>query len=530
ETIPQIAMGQYVNDTTYINMPLGMIDTQSVRVCLSLVGDEDTTNNCRNGDFKLYPAYDLRAVQTVVTTSACRMKNVPVSISVINAGRKTIPTNLSLEIGYEITLLSQGVTLRNIPYTFVDTINLSSSLAVGATRQISFAHNADMYPWDTLMDVRLSVRSWAKLQHDLKFANDTTAAVTVTSKHTPATPVGVDQTIPYATLVSLNASQSQNRPLRWSKDSNSTPFYAPTNYLTSTTYSHPNLLFRDTTFYLSSISSTGCTSYFAPIHVFVNNPVPYDASVAQITEPLAKVYMDYDTVKVRIKNYGSQTLTSIPVTYTVHENNNGSLLQIVTETCSTTIAPQGEYVYKFNTLPNFPNLQNWSYTITAWTNLQGEMTRSNDTAMLTVTPINENNYILSWNKWDTWKFQTQSTNKAFLTVHFGETWIDHDGNTEIPENEWHHVVATIDLTAGAMAFYLDGELTMLWNSENENRLVPNQTFAHAPEGTVLFVGLQDADSLGGDSRSWYVGKLDDLQFYTIALDGGQVSKLFNDQK
>ena len=28
------------------------------------------------------------------------------------------------------------------------------------------------------------------------------------------------------------------------------------------------------------------------------------------------------------------------------------------------------------------------------------------------TAIYENNYILSWNKWDTWKFQTQSTNKA----------------------------------------------------------------------------------------------------------------------
>ena len=26
------------------------------------------------------------------------------------------------------------------------------------------------------------------------------------------------------------------------------------------------------------------------------------------------------------------------------------------------------------------------------------------------------------------------------------------------------------------------------------------------------------------------GKMDDLAFYTIALDGGQVSKLFNDQK
>lgn len=143
------------------------------------------------------------------------------------------------------------------------------------------------------------------------------------------------------------------------------------------------------------------------------------------------------------------------------------------------------------------------------------------------TPINENNYILSWNKWDTWKFQTQSTNKAFLTVHQmpSDKWIDHDGNTEIPENEWHHVVATIDLTNGAMAYYLDGELTMLWNHENDDKFIPNQTFAPAPEGSILFIGLQEEGS-----DSYYKGMLDDLQFYTIALDGGQVSKLFNDQK
>lgn len=390
ETIPQIAMGQYLNDTTYINMPLGMVDTQSVRVCLALAGDEDSTNNCRTGDFVLYPAYDLRAVQTVVTTSACRMKNVPISITVNNAGRKNIPSNFSVEIGYEITLLSQGVYMRNIPYVFIDTVNIQ--LNTGQNRQITFSQNADMFPWDTLMDVSLAVRSWAKLEHDLKPGNDTSAAVTVTSKHTPATPVGIDQTIPYATLATLNASQSQSRPLRWCKDSTSTPFYAPTNYLTSTTYSHPDLLFRDTTFYLASISSTGCTSYYAPIHVFVNNPVPYDASVAEITEPLAKVYMDYDTVKVRIKNYGSQTLTSVPVRYLVRETANGSTLQTVTETCTVSIAPQTDYIYKFNTLPFFPNLQNWTYEIEAWTDLPNEMTRANDTARMTVTPINENQY------------------------------------------------------------------------------------------------------------------------------------------
>lgn len=392
ETISSINLGQYVTDTTYITMPLGMIDTQSVMVCLEMVGDEDSTNNCRTGDFKLYPAYDISAASTNVTTSACRMKNVPIGITVSNVGRKTIPTTFPMEIGYEITLLTQGVSLRNIPVTFVDTVYLGAQLTRGQSRQITFAQNADMYPWDTLMDVQLSIRSWAKLLHDLSPNNDTTASVTVTSKHTPATPVGIDRTIPYATLVSLSASQSQNRPIRWSRDSSSTPFHAPSNYNASTTYSHPSLLFRDTVFYLSSVSSTGCTSYYAPIHVYVNNPVAYDASVNQITEPLAKVYMDYDTVKVRIKNYGTQTLTATPVTYVVRETNSGNILQTVTETCSAQIASQSDYLYKFNTLPNFPNLQSWTYEITAWTDLSNEMTRANDTARMTVTPISEATY------------------------------------------------------------------------------------------------------------------------------------------
>ena len=66
---------------------------------------------------------------------------------------------------------------------------------------------------------------------------------------------------------------------------------------------------------------------------------------------------------------------------------------------------------------------------------------------------------------------------------------------------------------------------MLWDKENESRLVPNQTFAPAPAGSILFVGLQEEGS-----ESYYVGILDDLQFYTIALDGGQVAKLYADQQ
>ncbi len=391
-TISKIPRSQYTNDTAYIDMPLGMIDTQYVKVCLSMTGDEDSTNNCRLGAFKIYPAFDLQATSTTVTTSACRMQNTPIKINLKNVGRKPIPTSLSMEIGYEVTLLTQGISLRNIPIVSRDTVNLSQQLAVNGTQQLTFSQNADLYPWDTLMDVQLSVRSWVKLQNDLKDMNDTTAAVTVTSKHTPTTPIATDVTIPYATWATLNALQTQNRPIRWSKDSVSSPFHAPASYIASTTYSHPNLLYRDTTFYLSSVSSTGCTSYYAPIHVFVNNPLPYDAAISDITEPIAKVYMAEDTVKVKIKNYGSQNLTNTPVKYLIRETTNGTTVQTVSELCPAPIPSQGEILYKFNTLPQFPNLQNWTYEIIVWTDLTNEMTRVNDTFKIQVTPIPEATY------------------------------------------------------------------------------------------------------------------------------------------
>ncbi|MBR1872569.1 MAG: LamG domain-containing protein [Bacteroidales bacterium] len=148
------------------------------------------------------------------------------------------------------------------------------------------------------------------------------------------------------------------------------------------------------------------------------------------------------------------------------------------------------------------------------------------------TPINENNYILSWDKWNSWKFQTQSTNKAFLTVKTTEgengTYIEHDSNTEIPENEWHHIVVTLDLVNGVETYYIDGESVMVWDKDNEEKLaVKNQTICHAADGIKLLVGIQEENP---ETSGYFVGKMDDLAFYTIALDGGQVSKLFNDQK
>ena len=148
------------------------------------------------------------------------------------------------------------------------------------------------------------------------------------------------------------------------------------------------------------------------------------------------------------------------------------------------------------------------------------------------SPINENNYILSWNKWETWKFQTQSTHKAFLTVRTqgnpDPVYIEKDGNSTIPEDEWHHIAVTLDLTNGVEVFYLDGEKTYTWDSTN-SPLTGNQTMTPAPANTPLLIGLQDLDCVASESKSYFVGKMDDIQFYSIALDEGQVAKLFADQ-
>lgn len=162
-------------------------------------------------------------------------------------------------------------------------------------------------------------------------------------------------------------------------------------------------------------------------------------------------------------------------------------------------------------------LENPTFSIAVWVN----------------TPINENNYIVSWNKWETWKFQTQSTNKPFLTVRVqgnpDPVYLEQDGNNEIPENEWHHIVVTMDLTNGVEVFYMDGEMTYEWNKDNYARMTGNQTMTPAPADTPLLIGLQDLDCVFAESKSFFQGKMDNLKFYTIALDAGQVAKLFADE-
>ncbi|MBR3939135.1 MAG: T9SS type A sorting domain-containing protein [Bacteroidales bacterium] len=397
--LPAMNPQEIIVDTLYIPMVLGILDTQIVFTQVFCPGDTSLFNDTISNQCFLFPAFDLQATSTIVNVGdGCRLYEAPVTIKLKNVGRKQIPTTLPIELGFQATFKSQSgstVSPATLPtQPFSETQYLSVPLDVNTEVDVLIQQTADIYPHGLIKDIKVDVRSWANLMYDVKQHNDTTNKTTVTSNHTPVTPVGQDTVIPYSTLVELHASQSQNRPIRWHIDSLQTPFYEHSNYNVSRDYTLEHILFRDTVFFLSSVSPSGCTSYYDPIHVTVQPNVQYNVSPIAIEEPVNKVYMSRDTIKVRLKNYGTEQLTSMPVTYTKHRANNETMeYQQVTETCNAIIQPGGEYVFAFDSLADFSIITgNQDYKITIWTDLQNEETRENDTIELVVTPINENIY------------------------------------------------------------------------------------------------------------------------------------------
>lgn len=397
--LPAMNPQDIIVDTLYIPMVLGVLDTQIVFAQVFCPGDTSGFNDTISNKCFLNPAYDIKAEETMAELGDnCRLYNTPITIKLKNVGRKPIPTTLPILLGYQATFKSQSgstvspSTLPTVP--FAETQYLTVPLDVNTTTDVLIQTRADIYPHGLTKDIKVDIRSWASLMYDVKPNNDTTNKITVTSYHTPVTPVGQDTIIPYSTLVELHASQSQNRPIRWHIDSLQAPFYEHTNYNASRNYTLEHILFRDTVFFLSSISTSRCTSYYEPIHVTVLPNVQYNVSPIAVEEPVNKVYMSRDTIKVRLKNFGSEQLSSIPVTYTKHRSNNVSMeYQQVTETCNAIIPPGGEYVFAFDSLADFSIITGTqNYTITIWTDLPNEETRENDTIQTTVTPINENMY------------------------------------------------------------------------------------------------------------------------------------------
>jgi Concanavalin A-like lectin/glucanases superfamily len=159
-----------------------------------------------------------------------------------------------------------------------------------------------------------------------------------------------------------------------------------------------------------------------------------------------------------------------------------------------------------------------------------------DTAGRTVNPANC--YMVSFDRWNGWKFQTQPF-LPFYTVHAFEsaatppdtTYYDRDdaGTALTPGTTWYHLVVTFK--PGEEDFYINGALVKSWTNTPGTPITVS-----APPDITIGSDLPTSAYSTDPNNANYVnyggfwkGDLDDVMFYNIALTAPQVTSIFNDQ-
>jgi len=179
-------------------------------------------------------------------------------------------------------------------------------------------------------------------------------------------------------------------------------------------------------------------------------------------------------------------------------------------------------------IPYSSSLNPTQMSISLWARL--------DTTGRTINPANC--YMMSLNRWNGWKFQTQPL-LPFFTVHAFEsaatppdtTYYDRDdaGTALTPGATWYHLVITYQ--PGEEDFYIDGSLVKSWTN------VPGAPITVTPSvnitiGSDLPTSAYSTDPTNNNYVNYggfWKGDLDDVMFYNIALTAPQVQSIFTNQ-
>ncbi|WP_324675497.1 LamG domain-containing protein [Hymenobacter sp. GOD-10R] len=145
---------------------------------------------------------------------------------------------------------------------------------------------------------------------------------------------------------------------------------------------------------------------------------------------------------------------------------------------------------------------------------------------------NDNNYIVSLNRWNGFKLQLQGAGKPFFTASTTATIFDRDSEAGIvPVNTWAHVVTSY--VDGTLKFYINGVLVKTWtNTQGALKTVPEpvnlaigqqlpkEVYNRAPTAG------QTADYFTYYNAAFFKGQLDDIRFYNRALTDAEVTSIY----
>ena len=117
--------------------------------------------------------------------------------------------------------------------------------------------------------------------------------------------------------------------------------------------------------------------------------------------------------------------------------------------------------------------------------------------------------------------------------------VDNQMDNSAPNGKWTHLVVCMDQVNGKLDFYVNGKLTKSWDSSTLP-LITGTTSAYS-KTLPLLIGegftYEHGMSIMGSEGWWqskqsfphYAGLMDELKVYNIALDAGQVAKLYKDE-
>lgn len=397
-SLGNFATGQKKTDTIMMPTVLGITEANVVHVVVEIPVDSALSNNDLTTNMYLAPAYNLEAVSISATSTStnptgCNMETSLVKINVKNAGFKDIPANTTFKIGFKAVITSPvNAAVSTMPDTVEENTTLANQLLMAQSVNINFSQTANFYPTGIEPSIikndgmQFRLRGWVDFENDITKSNDSTAknSAVIKSFYTPEPPVGYDTVFDYGSWGAVRASQENSRPIKWYRDTLSNQaFYQPSQYSPSCLWSNTPQYFSDSTYYLKCYSEKSCPSNYSSVNVYVNPPIQNDMAFEAIMAPRGgRVYMENDTVRVRVKNFGTRSQNNIPVTYQLKAKQGGTynVIQTVTENITATVAAGQSYDYTFSRLLDIPDpLQAGDFRLTVWTDLVNDNVRRNDT-------------------------------------------------------------------------------------------------------------------------------------------------------
>ncbi len=370
----------------------GIINRHNVHVVVLLPSDTSLSDNDRIAQVFLAPAYNFLAQTTSVvstvptgTPEGCGRKSTTLRLTVKNAGFKSVPAGTELKIGFHPEITSPAnTTVSTMPDTVEAVVPLASQLLINQTVMLSLPDPVNLYPTGLNTNLKVRIKGWVHHDLDVVPANDSTtnsasSSSVIDAFYIPAAPVGYDTIFPYGTWGGIRASQEVNRPIRWYTDSTASAFYQPSQYVASTRWNNTPQYFDSAVYYLNYLSDKNCPSPFSEVHVRLSPRIPNNMAMVEVLAPLGdRVYMEDDTVRVRISNHGTQTQNDIPITFQLKRGN--TIVQTITESCREAVAPDQDYVYTFDRLLDISTpTTSQSYTLNVWTDLPNDGVRRADT-------------------------------------------------------------------------------------------------------------------------------------------------------